>query len=309
MSLQRINYSIIIPHKNSPDLLDRCLASIPDRGDVQIIVVDDNSDDDKKPVADAHQAELILLDAAHSKGAGRARNVGLSRAKGKWLLFADADDKYTDGLSALMDKYAEDADTDIVYLNVDYFNENGEIWAHEINSMIKAYLKGKSHAEKRLRYGIWTPWSRMIKRELVEKNQLRFDELLTCNDKMFCLKCSKCAQNMAVEPAVIYHYYRRVGGSLTDKYRTSLVLDPLLDICGKTISLYQEVGFPQIPSFLNYFVRSRYSAGLPLKVKLKKYRLALKSHHVSLLTDVMRFIKNKVSVHWEVLTHSHNRKD
>ena len=39
-----IKYSIIIPHKNIPQLLQRCLDSIPFRGDVQVIVVDDNSD-------------------------------------------------------------------------------------------------------------------------------------------------------------------------------------------------------------------------------------------------------------------------
>ena len=40
---QNIKYSIIIPHKNSPDLLKRCLESIPDRTDIQVVVVDDNS--------------------------------------------------------------------------------------------------------------------------------------------------------------------------------------------------------------------------------------------------------------------------
>jgi glycosyltransferase involved in cell wall biosynthesis len=43
------NYSFIIPHKNCPDLLQRCVDSIPDRDDVQVIVVDDNSDEGKKP--------------------------------------------------------------------------------------------------------------------------------------------------------------------------------------------------------------------------------------------------------------------
>ena len=39
-----INFSIIIPTKNIPDLLQRCLESIPQRSDIEIIVVDDNSD-------------------------------------------------------------------------------------------------------------------------------------------------------------------------------------------------------------------------------------------------------------------------
>lgn len=34
-----INYSIIIPHYNIPDLLGRCLRSIPERRDIQVIVV------------------------------------------------------------------------------------------------------------------------------------------------------------------------------------------------------------------------------------------------------------------------------
>ena len=44
--MEGTNYSIIIPHKNIPQLLKRCLDSIPQRDDVQIIVVDDNSSSD-----------------------------------------------------------------------------------------------------------------------------------------------------------------------------------------------------------------------------------------------------------------------
>ena len=39
-------YTIIIPHKNAPLLLQRCLDSIPFRDDIQIIVVDDDSSSD-----------------------------------------------------------------------------------------------------------------------------------------------------------------------------------------------------------------------------------------------------------------------
>lgn len=38
-------YSIIIPHHNIPDLLQRCLSSIPQRNDLQVIVIDDKSDE------------------------------------------------------------------------------------------------------------------------------------------------------------------------------------------------------------------------------------------------------------------------
>ena len=68
-----INYSIIIPHKNIPNLLQRCLDSIPNREDVQIIVVDDNSDPnivdfDKFPGLNRCNVEVIFT--KEGKGAG-----------------------------------------------------------------------------------------------------------------------------------------------------------------------------------------------------------------------------------------------
>ena len=39
------SFSIIIPHKEIPDLLMRCLRPIPVSEDIQVIVVDDNSAD------------------------------------------------------------------------------------------------------------------------------------------------------------------------------------------------------------------------------------------------------------------------
>ena len=41
-------YTIIIPHKNIPLLLQRCLDSVPLRNDVQIIVVDDGSSSNQR---------------------------------------------------------------------------------------------------------------------------------------------------------------------------------------------------------------------------------------------------------------------
>ena len=87
-------FSIIIPHYDIPDLLMRCLKSIPVSEDIQVIVVDDNSPDadtylERYPELSRPYLEFIRT--TKGGGAGYARNVGLDHAKGKWLLFADAD--------------------------------------------------------------------------------------------------------------------------------------------------------------------------------------------------------------------------
>ena len=71
------NYSIIIPHKNSPELLDRCLKSIPERNDIEIIVVDDCSDENCRPQIDRKGVEIIYVTKEETKGAGRARNLAI----------------------------------------------------------------------------------------------------------------------------------------------------------------------------------------------------------------------------------------
>ena len=77
-------YSFVIPHKNLPLLLKRCLSSIPQRNDVQIIVVDDASEDVpalQEVVREFDQVELVLNEEA--RGAGYARNVGLKKLDGR----------------------------------------------------------------------------------------------------------------------------------------------------------------------------------------------------------------------------------
>lgn len=56
-----INYSFIIPHHNGLILLNRLLDSIPQRSDIEIIVVDDNSDELQKPQISRSDIQIISL--------------------------------------------------------------------------------------------------------------------------------------------------------------------------------------------------------------------------------------------------------
>ena len=103
-----INYSIIIPHKNIPKLLQRCLDSIPVRDDVQVIVVDDNSDLDVVDFSNFPQWSGEHYETYFSKTtlfAGGARNVGMQHALGTWIVYLDADDLFAPQINAVLDKY------------------------------------------------------------------------------------------------------------------------------------------------------------------------------------------------------------
>lgn len=102
------NYSIVIPHYNTPELLKKMLKSIPNRDDIQIIVVDDCS---KKECVEALEQlihkNLELYISKKNLGAGHARNIGLKHVKGKWIIVVDADDVFAPNAFNVLDMYKD----------------------------------------------------------------------------------------------------------------------------------------------------------------------------------------------------------
>lgn len=216
-----INYSIIIPHKNIPDLLRRCLNSIPRRDDIQIIVVDDNSDEDKvdfKHFPGVGEKCVEVYFTKEGRGAGYARNVGLKHAKGKWLLFADADDFYNQHFIEVLDTY-KDADIDILYYSVNSVDSDTlEVSdrGNDISNLVDNIKDINSHELELLRYSLWVPWNKMFRADFIHALQLTFDEIVAGNDALFVVKAGHFAKNIQVAPQKIYCVtYRR--NSLTYK--------------------------------------------------------------------------------------------
>ena len=223
--MKHYNYSIIIPHKNNVPLLARCLESIPKRDDVQIIVVDDNSDPvfiDSMCFPGKGKENVFIYFTKEGRGAGYARNVGLKHATGKWLLFADCDDTFeTQVLDNVMTDYLI-SNADIIFFNVNCVDAvTGEV-SHVIDDQYKNYLTAKDDRENLCRYKIRVPWGKMIKKTIVDKNKILFSEVLVGNDFMFCLKIGYYAQSIQILSDVyIYNYY--VGfPSLSTKGRSNI---------------------------------------------------------------------------------------
>lgn len=185
-----INYSIIIPHKNTPDLLRKCLDSVPRRDDIQIIVVDDNSDADKVdfghfPGMGEPHTEVYLT--KEGRGAGYARNVGLEHAKGKWILFLDSDDFFHECVSELMDRCV-DKDADVIFFKVDSINLIDGTDGHrgdEYTERVDIAIKNKNY-QSVLMYSC--PWGKIFSFEFLKKHGIKFNEVRYSNDVVFMAK-------------------------------------------------------------------------------------------------------------------------
>lgn len=85
--------SIIIPVYNEEKYLPFCLSSLKEQSfkDFEVIVVDDGSTDRSSSLAQDFGTRVLVQ---NHQGTGKARNLGAKKAKGKILVFVDADMKF-----------------------------------------------------------------------------------------------------------------------------------------------------------------------------------------------------------------------
>ena len=196
-----------------PDLLLRAVNSIPDRADIEIIIINNGTVALSNSLFADRSNVMVLWDAV-GKGAGAARNIGVDKAKGKWLVFLDADDYFTERAFDCMDSHLQDQ-TDIIFFKVCCVrSEDGSPADRHVvfNELIERYMQ--SHDEGALRYEWTSPWGRMIRSQLVKKHAIRFDETQAANDILFSLLTGYHAEHISADEKTIYCVTER-NGSLT----------------------------------------------------------------------------------------------
>lgn len=203
-----INYSIIIPHRGDTKLLFRLLKSIPQRSDIEVLIIDNS----EIPIMlnsfiDDDLCKVTLLFSDKSKGAGHARNVGILNSSGKRIIFADSDDYFTDIAFVQADKYL-DSEFDIIYFNVSAVNSDSLLPSNRAmiyQDLIRGYFLSKSDDNlKRIRLKYLVPWGKIYSSALIKDNSYFFDEVEASNDIMFSLKTGHKANSITVDFSEIY---------------------------------------------------------------------------------------------------------
>ncbi|MCM1518460.1 MAG: glycosyltransferase [Pseudoflavonifractor sp.] len=212
-----MNYSVIIPHYNIPSLLKRCIDSIPIRNDVEIIIVDDKSDDCHKPqlhdIAES-RPNIKLIELTENRGGGHARNKGLEATTGKWVLFADSDDYFNYCIRDIMDEYIN-CDADIIFFKLTtsncYTYEFSPRSTLETNKYVDALIENKSDAVDNIRYLHGVPYAKLIRRRLVNNHNIKFDNTRMADDTTFAYLTGYHATNIKGDKRTVYNVTVRDG--------------------------------------------------------------------------------------------------
>jgi glycosyltransferase involved in cell wall biosynthesis len=191
-------------------LLKKLLETIPIIDNIQVVVVDDNSNveiDFYNELRDTCQHVTFLTNDTGKNSAGTCRNIGLQHAKGRWILFADADDYFVEGFYEIVSEYFE-SEHDVVFFtptSIDLDTGSASNRHIPYERLIKRYLQN-NNAESSLwlRLNFHVPWSKLISRCRVAQDSLAFEDIPVANDVMFSTMLGLYSRNFAASDKIIY---------------------------------------------------------------------------------------------------------
>lgn len=178
--------SIIVPcHQRDSDdeqYLLSLLGTIPDREGLEVILVDDHSPAPVQ-VDCAFTATNLYTIKSDQRTAGAARNAGIQKACGEWLMFADSDDLFIPGaIDILLGNLKPD--NDVIIGHVEAFKAAGVSCRALTYNAILALAEEDENILLRLH----PPFGKAIKRAFIIHNEISFSHTPVSNDVMFNAK-------------------------------------------------------------------------------------------------------------------------
>lgn len=127
---ESILLSIIIPVYNTEQYLRKCLDSVllnlPPK--TEILIINDGSPDNAKDIGKEYEQRYPTIIKQYIKkngGLSSAKNYGLERAKGRYIIYLDSDDYVSNNMYITMLKKGLETDADIVYSDIfEVFEDN-----------------------------------------------------------------------------------------------------------------------------------------------------------------------------------------
>lgn len=203
--------SIILPVFNGERHLKECLQSIcVSSKDFEVIVVDDGSNDGSADICKWYAKNDRRFKYFYKKNGGvsSARNYGIQKATGDYIMFVDADDK----LSRNWDNILE-----IDYVHKIYYFSN--ISSRTKKEGLLKYITGVNDEHIFLS----GPYSKCFSRVFLVDNNIKFNEhLINGEDMLFNIEAILCAESFAIVNETFY-LYRQESGQTTRSFDERII--------------------------------------------------------------------------------------
>ena len=259
--------SIVIPIYNTEKHLHSCVDSILAQTflDFELILINDGSKDASGKICDEYAQKDARIRVFHKENGGvaSARNLGIENAIGEWITFVDSDDFMPlDALQYLSENNCEDL------IVGGYKNHcSGELIVPTNEKEIIDIFSFKEFLSQNLNTTLFrTPWCKLFKRDIIDRGNLRFDELLVFGeDTVFVTTYLLYCKSIRIVNKYCYNYYN-IGDDYINKYKehSSSIFrycDEITTIYNELDLLYSLTGVKNVYGFIFAILKQNYDEG------------------------------------------------
>lgn len=258
--------SIIVPVYNVEKYVSNCLDSLIKQTyfNIEIIIIDDGSTDNSGTICDMYALNDKRIKVIHTKNRGlsAARNEGLHNSNGDYIGFIDSDDWLSENTIEILYNLLVNNNSDFSVCGIidEYIKptekiKNNNNSYHIVNKkdIYKKIIDDKNF------YGY--VWNKLFKRNIIESENLIFDEkLLSCEDIDFLVKYV-VKSNVAVYTTEKLYHYRHHSNSMTGDFTYNERKLSILDAYEHIIPIYKE--------YCEEYINKIYSNYLKIAINIK----------------------------------------
>lgn len=230
--------SVVVPVYNAQDYLKQCLDSILSQSmsDIEVICVDDGSTDDSLCILEEYRKKderVSIFKQAHMY-AGTARNTGIKKASGKYIIFWDADDFFEPDCLEQLYERAEETRADIVICESNMYDNVYGIRMPWNRSLVSKYLPEqeafslKDISDVIFQLCVSWSWDKLFRLEFVKEKKLKYLDIRSAEDENFVFIAMAVAERIAVVRKRLVNYRKFNTGSLENSkkecWRNTLVM-------------------------------------------------------------------------------------
>lgn len=217
--MNEIKLSIVIPIYNSQKFLSRCLDSVLDfpLRSMECILINDGSTDSSVDICEQYlqkdsRFKLITID---NGGVSTARNMGISKANGKYLFFLDADDYLnSEGYNQLINAVESGYDFYAFSYYTLYDDQSTAEELFDFHGGLKTDLNTVYYllfASSKLN----TCWGKLMKTDIILENNIAFPAgMKTGEDAVFIINYIRYIKTCCIENFSILYYRQHFGSAM-----------------------------------------------------------------------------------------------
>ena len=212
-----VKVTVIIPIYNACDYIRPALDSVLDQtfSEFEIICVDDGSTDRSLDIIKEYQKRdgRVRIVTETNAGPGLARNNGLRRARGEYVVFLDADDFFEPTLIEDMYTEAKEKDLDIVIAEYDIYNSKKAMFRANAESSHGSIYEGGRVTSKNeypnviLQSNTGSAWNKMFRKSFLSEKQITFlEEVKMFEDVYFTVCALAFAERVGKIDKILMHH-------------------------------------------------------------------------------------------------------